>query len=135
MIKAPSEPYDLSPDGKTVAAFEVRDSDHAVMLATYAIDDEKKLPEQRKKASFEFDQRGMPSLSFLPSGKGVVYIVREKGVDNLWVQPLDGTPRQQLTHFTSEKIAAFSFSKDGSRLAVERGHSESDAVLLRNVSK
>jgi serine/threonine protein kinase/Tol biopolymer transport system component len=135
MIKAPSEPYDLAPDRKTVATYEVRDSDHAVMLATYAIDDEKKPAEQRKKTSFEFDQRGMPSLAFLPSGKGVVYAVREKGVDNLWVQPLDGTPRRQLTHFTAEKIATFSFSKDGSRLAVERGHAESDAVLLRSVSK
>ena len=79
--------------------------------------------------------RGLPALTFLPSGKGVVYSVREKGVDNSWVQPLDGTPRRQLTHFTSEKIACYFFSKDGSRLAVERGHAESDAMLLRNASK
>jgi len=45
-----------------------------------------------KKSAFEFDQRGLPGLAFLPSGKAVVYMVREKGVDNLWIQPLDGTP-------------------------------------------
>jgi len=36
-------------------------------------------------------------------------------VDNLWVQPLDGSARRQLTHFTSEKIGGFGYSKDGNR--------------------
>jgi Tol biopolymer transport system component len=71
----------------------------------------------------------------MPSGKAILYLVREKGVDNLWVQPLDGSPRRQLTHFTAERIAAYGFSKDGSQLGVKRGHAESDAVLLRDVSR
>jgi serine/threonine protein kinase len=128
IIRAPSEPYDLSSDGKTVATFEVRDTDHALMLDLYSIAD-------GKKSSFEFDPRALPNLKFLPSGKGIVYAVREKGVDNLWVQPLDGSPRRQLTHFTAERIGAYRYSKDGTQLAVARGHSESDAVLLRSVSK
>jgi len=128
IVRAPAEPYDLSPDGKTVATFEVRDSDHANMLVLYSVAD-------GKKSSLEFDPRGLPGLAFLPSGKGVVYAVREKGVDNLWVQPLDGSQRRQLTHFTSERITNFIYSKDGSRLAIERGYFESDAVLLRNMSK
>jgi Tol biopolymer transport system component len=71
----------------------------------------------------------------MPSGKAIVYLVREKGVDNLWVQPLDGSARRQLTHFTSERISGFGYSKDGMRLAVGRGHADSDAVLLRSVSR
>jgi serine/threonine protein kinase len=128
IIKFPSEPYALSPDGKTVAAFEVREADHAVMLALYSLVD-------GKKSALEFDQRSLPVLAFLPSGKAVVYVVREKGVDNLWIQPLDGTPRRQLTHFTAERIADYAFSKDGSQLGIKRGHAESDAVLLRNVPR
>ena len=128
IIKFPSEPYALSPDGKTVAAFEVREADHAVMLAWYSLVD-------GKKSALEFDQRSLPALAFLPSGKAVVYVVREKGVDNLWIQPLDGTPRRQLTHFTAERIADYAFSKDGSQLGIKRGHAESDAVLLRNVPR
>jgi hypothetical protein len=62
----------------------------------------------------------------------VVYAVREKGVGNLWVQPLDGAAPHQLTHFKSDRIAKFLFSKDGTKLAIERGHNESDAVLLRD---
>ena len=98
------------------------------MLVLYALVD-------GKKSAFEFDQRGLPGLAFLPSGKAVAYVVREKGVDNLWIQPLDGIQRQQLTHFTAERIAGYVFSKDGAQLGIKRGHSESDAVLLRNVSR
>jgi serine/threonine protein kinase len=128
VIKAPSEPYALSPDDKTVATFEVRETDHTTILALYSL-------EGGKESSLEFDPRGLPSLAFLPSGKAVVYVVREKGVDNLWIQPLDGTPRRQLTHFTAERIAGYAFSKDGSQLGIKRGHSESDAVLLHNIPR
>jgi len=128
IIKSPADPYALSPDGKTVAAFEVREADHTVMLVLYALVD-------GKKSAFEFDQRGLPGLAFLPSGKAVAYVVREKGVDNLWIQPLDGTPRRQLTHFTAERIAGYAFSKDGAQLGIKRGHAESDAVLLHNIPR
>ena len=128
IIKSSSEPYALSPDGKSVATFEVRESDHSSMLATYSLED-------GKKSAFEFDPRGLPGLAFMPSGKAVLYAVREKGVDNLWIQPLDGTPRRQLTHFTVERIASGAFSKDGAQLGIKRGHSESDAVLLHNIPR
>src|SRR6266851_1261160 len=128
IIKSPADPYTLSPDGKTVAALEVREADHTVMLVLYSLLD-------GKKSAFEFDQRGLVALAFLPSGKAVAYVVREKGVDNLWMQPLDGTPRRPLTHFTAERIAGFAFSKDGSQLGIKRGHADSDAVLLRNIPR
>jgi Tol biopolymer transport system component len=128
IIKSPAIPYDLSPDGFTVGTFEARESDHTSILVSYSLED-------GKKSAVEFDPRGLPSLAFMPSGKAVLYSVREKGVDNLWVQPLDGSARHQLTHFTSEKIGGFAYSKDGTRLAVGRGHADSDAVLLRSVSR
>jgi len=65
----------------------------------------------------------------------VVYTVREKGVDNLWLQPLNSSPYRQFTHFTSETISQFAYSPDGSQFAIERGHTESDAVLLRDLSR
>ncbi len=128
IVKAPSEPYDVSPDGKTVAAYEARESDHIPILVTYSLED-------GKKSSLEFDPRALPSLAFMPSGKAILYAVREKGVDNLWVQTLDGSARRQLTHFASEKIGGYGYSKDGTRFAVGRGHADSDAVLLRNIPR
>ena len=35
----------------------------------------------------------------------------------------------------SERISGYAYSKDGSRLAVGRGHADSDTVLLRSVSR
>ena len=91
-----------------------------------------KMEKNRHSNSTRADSRASPS--FLPE-KRSSYAVREKGVDNLWIQPLDGAARRQLTHFTSEKIGGFAYSKDGKRLGVGRGHADSDAVLLRNIRR
>ena len=64
----------------------------------------------------DVDQRASSPFRFTAAGKNVVYNVREKGVDNLWLQPLDDSPYRQVTHFTSEKISQFAFSPDGSPL-------------------
>jgi eukaryotic-like serine/threonine-protein kinase len=70
-------------------------------------------------------------LQFTPDGKGIAYPVNNNGVDNIWVQPLDGSARKQITNFPSEQIAAFHWSPDGKSLGVLRSHSESDVVLLQ----
>ena len=80
----------------------------------------------------DIDQRAQESSRYMPGGKSVTYIVREKGVDNLWTQQLDGTGRKQLTHYKSDKIGAFAYSRDGSKIAIEKVHTESDAILFRD---
>jgi Tol biopolymer transport system component len=91
--------------------------------------------ETQKMTYADIDQRALPEeLVFTPDGKAIVYVVREKGVDNLWLQPLDGKPRRQLTHFKMNRSFRFAFSPDGSKIAMERGQTESDAVLLRDES-
>jgi serine/threonine protein kinase len=118
---------DISPDDKTLAYFEVREMDHKLILDLYSLDD-------KKVTYHDIDSRATWPLAFAPDGKSVVYAVRDKGVSNLWMQPLDGSAARQFTHFTSEGIEKFLFSKDGSKIAIERGHVESDAVLLRDTS-
>jgi Tol biopolymer transport system component len=71
------------------------------------------------------------AMTFTPDGKSVAYIIRDQGVDNIWVQPLDGLPGRQITNFTSEHIAEFQWSPDGKTIAVARAHDTSDVVLLR----
>jgi Tol biopolymer transport system component len=120
----------LSPDGKTIVSMEVRELDHRLVLRFDSIDD--------KKTNYhDLDQRASPTVpvAYAPDPKAVVYVVREKGVDNLWEQPLDNSPPRQLTHFTSERIERFCFSPDGTKVAIERGHVDSDAVLLRDTGK
>ena len=80
----------------------------------------------------EADERiSSGDLSFAPDGKAVAYPIRESGVDNIWVQPIGGTQGKQATSFTSEQIFTFRWSPDGKSLAVLRGHTDSDVVLIR----
>jgi Tol biopolymer transport system component len=67
-----------------------------------------------------------------PDGKGLVYMRVEKGVGNLWVQPVDGGKPRQLTDFTLGDLYNYAFSPDGTRLFVARGQQISDAILIRN---
>ena len=61
--------------------------------------------------------------------------IREKGVDNLWLQPLDGGPGRELTNFTSLKIYSYQWLPDGKSLALVRGDSPSDLVLIQESQK
>jgi eukaryotic-like serine/threonine-protein kinase len=70
-------------------------------------------------------------VEFTPDGKAVAHIIRENGVDNVWVQPLDGSAGHRITNFTSEQIDSFHWSPDGKKLGILRGHSDSDVVLLQ----
>jgi eukaryotic-like serine/threonine-protein kinase len=128
VIEDPSSGYSLSPDGKLVSTLDIRELDHKLVLNIFSI-------AEKKTTYHNIDPRASDPVRFAPAGNAVVYKVREKGVDNLWLQPLDGSAFRQLTHFTAERISMYEFSADGSRIAIERGHNESDAVLLRDTPK
>jgi eukaryotic-like serine/threonine-protein kinase len=128
IIDEPSDWYTLSPDGKMTAQLDVREADHKLILNIFSIS-------EKKSSERDIDQRASNPVDFAPDGKAIVYIVREKGVDNLWLQALDKSEHRQLTHFTTEHIARFKFSPDGSQIAIERGHNDADAVLLRDTGK
>jgi hypothetical protein len=51
---------------------------------------------------------------------------------NLWVQPIDGSPPHQLTHFPTDRtISSFAWSRDGTRLAIARELVTNDIVLFK----
>ena len=70
-------------------------------------------------------------LQFAPDGKSIAYAIRESGVDNLWIEPLDGSLGRRITNFSSEQIDAFHWSPDGQNLGILSGHADSDVVLLQ----
>jgi Tol biopolymer transport system component len=78
------------------------------------------------------DPRFKKSPKFTPDGKSIVYVIREKGTDNLWQQPLDGSIGRQITNFQGDTIQYHLFSPDGKTLGVMRTHIESDVVLLHD---
>lgn len=128
ILDAPVWSTDVAPDNKTLAIIDASPTNQKIVLKLYSLDD-------KKFVLHDLDQRAQPPIRMMPDGKGVAYTVTEKGVDNVWIQPLDSRPFYQLTHFTTDKFQTFRFSRDGLRIAFERGHTESDAVLLRDTSR
>jgi eukaryotic-like serine/threonine-protein kinase len=120
--------FGISPDGK-IAAFGTFDhlGDHKAKLVLVATDSD-----QASKI-MAFDRLPEGAVQFSRDGKAVIYPVRDAGVDNLWQQPLDGSAGTHLTSFDSEHIGdSFGWSFDGSKLAIVRGHVDSDVVLIRD---
>jgi Tol biopolymer transport system component len=74
---------------------------------------------------------GQGTVRFTHDGTAIVYPFRDQDADNLWLQPLDGSPGKQITNFKSEQITDFRWSFDGTRLGMIRGHTDSDVVLLQ----
>ena len=119
--------FDVSPDSKTlaIAAFGHL-GEHIESLTLLSLDSNQVV----KTLAFERLRSG--PLRFSRDGKALVYPFRHSGVDNLWSQPLDGSPGKQLTDFKAEHIHDFHWSFDGSQLGVIRGHTDSDVVLIRD---
>jgi Tol biopolymer transport system component len=67
-----------------------------------------------------------------PDGKGFDYAVLRKGAANVWRQPIEGGPYQQVTKFNTTVLSSFRWSPDGKMLYVIRGTRSADIVLLRD---
>ena len=119
--------FDVSPDGHTLAFATV---DHAAGHEEKAGADGPGHADRCRRWSRSSGPR-VGLLRFARDSKSLIYSTRESGVDNLWQQPLDGSPGKQLTSFKSEHIWDFHWSWDGSKLAMVRGHTDSDVVLMR----
>jgi serine/threonine protein kinase/Tol biopolymer transport system component len=129
VVRAPIGSFALSPDGKEIASLDVQELDHKLILRRDST-------ETHTMTYHDIDQRALEGdLLYTPNGKAIVYKVREKGAENLWVQPLDGGAFHPLTHFTKDQILRVAYSMDGTKLAIEHGEVESDVVLLRDMGK
>jgi serine/threonine protein kinase/Tol biopolymer transport system component len=125
LSELPAYGFDISPDGK-LAAFATFASPGIPkeQLALVPVDS----PQNTKLLELQHQCEGF--VHFTPDGKSVVYPSLDPDADNLWLQPLDGSPGKQITNFKSERINELHWSFDGSKLAITRGHTDSDVVLL-----
>jgi eukaryotic-like serine/threonine-protein kinase len=121
--------YDIARDGKTAALGTYDFKAQRPNISLVSVESGTVL------RTLDFDPRHVGLLRFSPDGKGVVYPIREKGVDNLWLQPLDGGPGRQITNFTALKIYSYQWSHDGKNLAFVRGESPTDLVLIQDTQK
>lgn len=122
-ISEPSYGPAVSPDGKQVAVWLKQSDDSPWKIAIYRIEGGSPVA--------TFDALDGPPVVWTPDGKAVSYLKTEKGISNIWNQPIDGTPAASATHFTSNRISHFHWSKTG-KLAVTRTFRTGDMVLIRD---
>jgi Tol biopolymer transport system component/predicted Ser/Thr protein kinase len=113
----------VSPDGKTLATAVAKTAE-AVKIALFDLGSAS--PPRMLDASHYLRE-----VQFTPDGKSLAYAIRDNGVDNVWVQPLDGSAGHPITDFKSEQIWSFHLSPDGKSLGILRGHFDFDVVLLQ----
>ena len=82
---------------------------------------------------YRFDLPASASgFRWAPEGKVLDYFLTRGGVSNIWRQPLAGGPPKQITNFKSEQIFWFDWSRDGKQLALARGTTSHDVILISN---
>ncbi|MGA7566365.1 MAG: protein kinase [Terriglobales bacterium] len=119
---------DISPDGKTLAYLV-----EFVNLNTQSGSEKIALLDLAtlQPRVIDVNQHVAAGPKFTVDGKAVAYPIRENGVDNIWVEPIDGSAGHQITRFDAEQVLSFYWSPDGKNLGVLRGHTDSDVVLLQ----
>ena len=119
--------FSISPDGKWIAC-NGRDDPHQPMKLIV-------LPMQGGPPSKTFDAppgMGLGSVDWAPDGRSLTFAASQKGVSNVWTQPLAGGPPKQLTDFETDVILSLAWSPDGKHLAFVRSppSAPGDAVLI-----
>jgi serine/threonine protein kinase/Tol biopolymer transport system component len=113
----PGYALDFSPDSKSVVFGG--GANYAVVCT---------LPACTARRQLSLPPRSRGSIRWLPDGRSIAF--KDPAGANLLVQPLDGRPPYQLTHFTDRDIADFAWSHDGARLAITRMTTMTDIVLF-----
>ena len=111
---------DVSPDGRFISCI----AEGRIVVVNSQTGEVMKRFDTVKVAFFN------PGAKWSPDGRDLVYVARRKDFSNLWRQPIDGGPPQQLTDFTSGELHNFAFSPDGTLLYVARGYEVRDAMLI-----
>ena len=77
---------------------------------------------------------GVGRIRWTSNGRGLAFI--DTTESNVWIQPFDGHPPQQLTRFADgQMITDFAWSPDGTRLAVARASTTTDIVLFKGLRR
>jgi Tol biopolymer transport system component len=119
--------YDISPDGATALFSTVSHAEgHKEKVVELAVEN------GQVRREIAMQKSHAERIQYSSDGKALEYAVRENGVDNIWRQPLDGSVGKWETEFKSEHIGQFRWSPDSKRLAMVRGHTDADVVLIRD---
>jgi serine/threonine protein kinase/Tol biopolymer transport system component len=116
----------ISPDGKQIACVYQENVGSPVKIAVLSSEGGAPLK------IFPVVPEAEPNIRWTADGREIAFASMDKGVSNLWAQPIDGGKSRKLTNFTSDRIYWFDFSHDGKQIAVSRGTTTGDVVLIKD---
>ncbi len=123
--------FDPSPDGKSVAfLISVPEKNPVHKIAVVPLD----AGAQPQVRLLDPHPAIWYPLRFTPDGKALVHPFNLNRVENLWLQPLDGSPGRQITNFKTDLIVGLRWSPDGQKIGVLNRRIDADVVLLRESS-
>jgi eukaryotic-like serine/threonine-protein kinase len=116
----------ISPDGKTITIPYYDKASGQGKIALIPI--EGGPPTKVFDVDLRADSRS--TIRWTPGAQSIAFVRTTNGVSNIWAQPLDGGAQKQLTDFKDQRIFNFAWSRDGKQLAISRGVSNTDVVLI-----
>ena len=114
----------VSPDGSMIACtFRIDESDKWKIAI---------LPFNGGPAikSFSLPFPYLQIIRWRSDSQALIYVDKREGAENLWQQPLDGSPPKQLTNFSEELV--LHHEQLAGKFFLSRGGRKRDAVLIRN---
>jgi hypothetical protein len=118
----------ISPDGKTVAVAALEGTGINAKLAFQLIGPDGGTPT----ATIHPNPFISGPLTFSADGQSLYYPITEHGVSNIVRQPLSGGDSVLVTDFKNLLIYGYSYDWANQKLAVTRGHTSSDAVMIKD---
>jgi len=116
----------ISPDGKLLANAVLPATMASPMVLTV-------VPFGGGSPVYKFDlPAGWKEIRWAPDGQALDYLLTRGGASNIWRQALAGGPPKQITNFKSDLIFDFEWSRDGKQLALARGATSRDVILISN---
>lgn len=117
----------ISPDGKFLAYGSLNEQAKRVEIVVVTLDGGAPV------ATFDLPVTVSNRFHWSPDSRALVYIDTQGEVSNLWRQPFRGGKSSRITDFTSDLIYDFAYARDGHTLALSRGNTTRDAVMISDV--
>jgi len=115
----------VSPDGKLIVCFTFEEETGAMKPALIRFEDGEVVR--------IFDSHPLPAPNIFhwsSDSRALIYLAVTNGASNVWLQPVEGGAARMLSDFKSDRLYRLALSRDGKRVAFERGNDINDVVLI-----
>lgn len=116
----------ISPDGSMIACTYRKNRTDEWKIIVLAITGGQPLK------IFDLPNARAQMIRWTSDSRALIYVNKQNGAQNLWRQPLDGKPPNQITNFTEDQILHHDALTDGTEFILSRGGRRRDIAVMKN---